>query len=108
MIRPRVLLVTSCVGVLCLVAAGDLRADAIDGNWCAPDGRVFSIDGPRIITPGGHALDGDYSRHAFAYVAPPGEDGAGSQVLMQLLNEQTVRILAGLAPEIWRRCDVTS
>jgi len=80
------------------------RADAIDGNWCAGDGRTFSIDGPRIVTPRGEALQGDYDRHGFAYVAPT--DGA--EVTMVLLDEDTVRLTAGSAPEIWHRCDVTS
>jgi hypothetical protein len=46
--------------------------------------------------------------HRPAYIIPATEDGAGSRVSMVLLNEQTVRIHAGLAPEIWDRCDVTS
>ena len=28
------------------------RADAIDGHWCHADGRLISIAGPRIVTPG--------------------------------------------------------
>jgi hypothetical protein len=92
-----------------LGAAGAASADVIDGNWCAGDGRTLSIAGPRIITPGGSALTGDYSRHRFAYTVPPPEAGAGAQVSMQLLNEDTVRLVAGRAPEeIWHRCDVTS
>ena len=92
------------------MAPGVARADAIDGNWCAPDGRVMSIDGPAIVTPGGSQITGNYSRHAFSYVVPPGESEAGATVLMILLNEETVRIAPGNgAPEeIWHRCDVTS
>jgi hypothetical protein len=86
------------------------RADAIDGNWCARDGRVMSIDGPAIVTPGGREITGNYSRHAFSYVVPPGERGAGATILMILLNEETVRLAPGRggSDEIWHRCDVTS
>jgi hypothetical protein len=100
------------LGLAMLVAfmPGGARADAIDGNWCAQDGRVMSIDGPAIVTPGGSQISGNYSRHAFSYVVPPGESGAGATVLMILLNEETVRLAPGNgAPEeIWHRCDVTS
>ena len=95
------------IGLL-LTAGTAARADAIDGNWCAPDGKVMSIEGPRIVTPGGTALTGDYSRHAFAYVVPAGEPAGGSEVRLVLLDEETVRMTAGPGPEIWRRCDVTS
>jgi hypothetical protein len=86
------------------------RADAIDGNWCASDGRVMSIDGPAIVTPSGSETTGNYSRHAFSYVVPRGERGAGGTILMILLNEETVRLAPGSggSEEIWHRCDVTS
>jgi len=101
---------------LALVAAATLslvpdgaRADAIDGNWCAADGRVMTIEGAAIVTPGGRQTTGDYSRHAFSYVVPTGESGAGSMVAMVLLNEETVRLRVGeAADEIWHRCDVIS
>jgi hypothetical protein len=100
------------LGTLALVALtpGVARADKIDGNWCAPDGRVMTIDGPAIVTPGGSQITGNYSRHAFSYVVPPGESDAGATILMILLNEETVRIAPGNgAPEeIWHRCDVIS
>ena len=95
------------IGLL-LTAGSTARADAIDGNWCAPDGKVMSIEGPRIVTPGGTALNGDYRRHDFAYVVPAGEPAGGSEVRLVLLDEDTVRMTTGPGPEIWRRCDVTS
>jgi hypothetical protein len=52
-------------------------ADAIDGNWCFADGRRLSIQGADLVTPGGKYMTGDYDRHAFAYVAPDGENSAG-------------------------------
>ena len=96
------------VAGLLLVAAADARADAIDGNWCAGDGRVMTIEGPRIVTPAGSAARGDYSRHTFDYNLPTNEAGAGTQVRMVLLNEDTIRLTTGADPEIWHRCDVTS
>ena len=99
-----------CMGTaaLLVLAAGGARADAIDGNWCASDGKMMSIEGPRIMTPGGTAATGDYSRHAFAYTVPAPDSGAGNEVRLVLVDEDTVRVVAGPPPEIWRRCDVTS
>ncbi len=108
MIKTLQLLLFGSALAILLACAGPARADAIDGNWCAPDGRTLAIDGPRLITPGGAAITGEYNRHGFAYVVPASEAGAGSRVIMVLLNEETVRISAGLKPEIWHRCDVTS
>jgi len=87
-------------------------ADAIDGDWCQPDGRQMAIRGPSIVTVGGNGVTGDYSRHGFSYVIPPGEPGAGKTVQMILLNEDTVQLMwpdaAAAAPakplEIWHRC----
>jgi hypothetical protein len=93
-------------------AAGGAHADVIDGNWCSGDGRHFSINGPSIVTPGGAKTQGNYSRHAFSYTAPPNEDSAGAQIFMTLLNETTVRLRVGADPtaptQIWKRCDVVS
>lgn len=104
--RPLLLAGAALAG--CLGAGGIARADVIDGNWCGPDGRVFTITGPRIVTPAGTATTGDYSRHSFAYVVPASDPGAGGRITMQLLNENTVRLTADHGPEIWHRCDVTS
>lgn len=87
------------------VAPGSARADAIDGRWCHGDGRSFSIEGPQIVTPGGQAITGDYDRHAFAYVVPPREPGAGGQVSMNLLDDDHVSVRAGDGEaKVWRRC----
>ena len=96
------------VAMLMTMTAAGARADAIDGNWCASDGKVMTIEGPRIVTPGGTSATGAYTRHAFAYVVPADEQSPGSEVRLVLLNEETVRMVAGPGPEIWRRCDVTS
>ena len=85
--------------------ASPARADAIDGNWCRGDGKRMSIDGPAIVTPGGHNITGDYSRHAFSYVVPGGEPGAGATVSIQLLSEYLAHARQGSGPvEEWRRC----
>jgi hypothetical protein len=85
------------------------RADVIDGDWCYSTSRHLTIKGPSIVTPGGHQLTGDYTRHSFSYVVPANEQDAGQTVAMQLVNEETVnlRMVAGGTPgpiQVWRRC----
>jgi hypothetical protein len=82
------------------------HADAIDGQWCLGMSH-FVIEGPSILTPGGNRIQGNYSRHAFAYVVPASEPGAGGEIDMLLLNEETVQLTRkgqSSPPEIWRRC----
>ena len=87
-------------------------ADAIDGEWCQPDGRHMSIKGPKIVTVGGNGLDGNYTRHSFSYVIPGNEPGAGQTVNMILMNEDTVQLMwpaSAIKPpapptEVWHRC----
>src|SRR6266446_7389783 len=52
-------------------------ADAIDGDWCSTDGMRMSISGEKITIPIGKQIEGNYSRHAFDYVVPAGENGFG-------------------------------
>ena len=85
------------------------RADAIDGNWCHTENGRLSINGARIVTPGGTNMRGNYDRHAFTYIVPPAEPGAGSTVSMILVNDETLHLThpiqpAGSPPQIWRRC----
>jgi hypothetical protein len=104
------LLIVSALGTI--LAAAPARADAIDGDWCHLDGRTMIIRGSAITIPSAKAITGNYSRHAFSYVIPGGEPGAGATVDMVLLNEETVRLTRGVPPgsagesepEIWRRC----
>lgn len=84
-------------------------ADVIDGIWCNSDGRHLAIDGPSIITPGGNAITGDYTRHSFFYTVPGNEPNAGSPITMLLVNETTVNLWVGSAQQagnaqVWRRC----
>jgi hypothetical protein len=93
--------------VLVAGGAGVARADAIDGNWCSPNGaRHLSIDGPRMVTPAGVAIEGNYTRHTFDYVAPAKDVEAGKKVEMRLMGETAVLFRPdGVAQaETWRRC----
>jgi hypothetical protein len=86
-------------------------ADAIDGNWCSEKtGKTMQIQGSSIVTPGGTRMTGRYSRHAFSYTVPEGEDGAGAPVAMRLLDENDVQMQVGEAgePSMWHRCEQTS
>jgi hypothetical protein len=85
-------------------------ADKIDGDWCAADGRHFSIAGPNITTAEGRALTGDYRRHFFAYEIPAPEANAGARVEMALADELTVYLRVGPdgPTQVWKRCNPTS
>jgi hypothetical protein len=95
---------------LLIVAETPATADAIDGNWCHPDGRRFSIRGPEIVTPAGNRISGNYSRHYFSYTVPANETAAGKGVFMTLFDEYTVHLRVGEQPagsdpaEEWKRC----
>ncbi len=93
-----------CFG-LTMFWAGPALADAIDGAWCR-EGLQLTIRGPAIETAGGARTSGDYSRHAFSYVAPPGDAGSGMSISMRLLNEETMQLSPGTAGtvETWHRC----
>src|SRR6185295_640028 len=105
---------TRCVYLLASLAwaftAGTALADAIDGNWCHPDGRRFTIRGPAIVTPGGASLQGNYERHYFSYPIPAAEPRAGETVFMTLMGEYLVHLRVGkdsanAGPlEEWKRC----
>jgi hypothetical protein len=88
-------------------------ADAIDGDWCGGGGKHLTIKGSEIKTPSGATLQGNYRRHAFAYVAPAGDADAGTQIFLQLLNEEQMHFYLvkdgkpGEA-ELWQRCQITS
>jgi hypothetical protein len=91
-----------------LAASGEALADAIDGDWCAADGRHMSIRGPDIVTPTGARLQGQYSRHAFVYQTPAADPSPGLMIFMRLVNPDTVDLWAGAQPvgpaEVWSRC----
>ncbi len=92
-----------------MLAAAPALADRIDGQWCATDGRSVLIAGSRITTPGGQQATGDYRRHAFDYVIPEGEAGAGQAVAMRQLSEQRIMVATDGGPEeAWDRCQPTA
>lgn len=99
------------LALLLTLPAGPARADAIDGHWCAEDGRHLSIEGPAITTPGGKRMRGDYRRHYFSYVIPAAEPNAGAITNMTLINDNELRLkvqIDAAKTETWRRCDFTS
>ena len=98
----------AAIAGLVILAPSAALADAIDGDWCSQThGEQFSIAGANITTPAGTKTTGNYSRHAFSFVVPVGDPGAGDDVDMLLLNEEEVRVsVNGGAPEVWRRCDL--
>lgn len=106
------MLVMRHLGTLMLATAAVLlspataRADAIDGHWCTEGGLRLTIQGPRLVSPGGRTLQGDYDRHGFAYDAPAGEPGGGGRVSLRLQSETMLRAQAsaGTIEPIWRRC----
>ena len=109
-------LLIACVVVAVASYAGSARADQIDGNWCFKDGRTLSINGSKIVTPGGNSITGDYTRHSFAYVVPGSETNAGAMVAMRQLNEMTIQVTEETAAgsgqttpvQVWKRCTPTT
>ncbi len=101
----------ACVAALAM-APGAASADQIDGSWCHKSGKRLSIEGPRIITPGGTDMTGDYDRHGFSYIVPPGEPGAGRTMVMAQQDDDTMHMAEGTllaSPEgaqTWHRCGV--
>ncbi|MBM3531897.1 MAG: hypothetical protein FJX60_02525 [Alphaproteobacteria bacterium] len=92
--------------VLVALVAAEARADAIDGQWCTIDGKRIDINGPRIRTPGGTQMLGDYDRHGFRYVVPAAEAGAGGTVVMRLINDNVMQLTppGSSAAQVWNRC----
>lgn len=98
--------------IFAIAGSAPAWADVIDGHWCHPDGKRFSIQGPVIVTPAGTRTEGNYARHFFSYVVPPGGPDAGQTVSMVLVNEETVHLRIGAAPsyasegpvQVWHRC----
>jgi hypothetical protein len=98
------------VAAAMLLQTGVGRADAIDGDWCSTDGQRMSIVGEKITTPGGTQIRGNYSRHAFDYVVPAGENGSCETVSIILRGEYLAISRRGPADgplTEWRRCKET-
>ncbi|MDP1881634.1 MAG: hypothetical protein Q8K88_02005 [Bradyrhizobium sp.] len=103
-------LLVGLVAAAVLLQTGAGRADAIDGDWCSTDGLRMSIRAEKITTPGGRQIEGNYSRHAFDYVVPPGESGSGEIVNIILRGEYLALSRQGSANgpmREWHRCKET-
>ena len=93
--------------VLC-AGAGFASADVIDGDWCDPAGKHLVIKGQDITLPDGAQLQGTYLRHSFAYAVPDNLPAAGTQMILRMVNEQTMIAQAyrgGVLPVTWKRCE---
>ena len=104
---PRALIAAAliCTGI------GFARADTIDGDWCDPAGKHLVINGQDITLPDGAQLQGTYLRHSFAYAVPDNLPAAGTQMILRLVNEQTMISQAyrgGVLPVTWKRCEHVS
>jgi hypothetical protein len=97
---------TLSLGIIAIVLSSmPVAADAIDGKWCHKDGRNLSINGSKIVTPGGTNLKGNYERHGFDYVAPKGDRSPGAKITMNMEGEYKMRRQVGKkAVENWTRC----
>jgi hypothetical protein len=104
--RPTIL----ALAVLLSAAPFAALADAIDGTWCSPDGaRTLQIAGPDYTTPAGNRTVGTYRRHDGSYTVPEGEAGAGGTMVLQMLNEDEMRVSPPDAPpETWLRCQLNT
>ena len=95
------------VATAMLLQTGVGHADAIDGDWCSADGMRMSIRGEKITIPSGKQIEGNYSRHAFDYVVPAGENGSGDVVSIILRSEYLALSRQGPADaplREWHRC----
>jgi hypothetical protein len=105
--HPRWIFAPSIAAAVLAASAIPARADAIDGDWCRGP-QNFTIDGPRIVTPGRNEVLGDYGRYRFTYIAPAGEPDAGGDIKMVMIRgQETVHLTrpgASGPPEIWIRC----
>jgi len=75
----------------------------------------MTIEGSRVITPGGETVTGRYSRHSFDYVVPDGDAKAGDFISADQIDDENIRVSVtpkseqtSGPPEIWRRCEVVS
>lgn len=106
--KPRARIAIAAIATAVLALATPALADRIDGEWCFAS-QSLQIEGPKIRTPGGNNITGDYSRHGFAYVVPANEPEAGTQIVMHLVSEEQMTLTRKDKPdETWRRCKVTS
>lgn len=102
----------SCLTLLAF--AGPAQAGALDGTWCAPDGRRITVAGTDVLTPGGQRTTGAYNGQAFHFQVPPNEWDSGKSIWMVLKAPDSARVSTlaenqqGPPPhDRWRRCAAT-
>lgn len=86
-------------------------ADRIDGDWCNGRGARLHIEGPRLHTPSGRMVIGEYTRHTFRYIGPHGENDEGAEIRMIQRSDQEMTLFRGRSAregETWRRCNLSS
>ncbi len=96
--------------LLLMLPAGPVRTDAIDGHWCASDGRHLSIKtGDQHA---GRQTDARRPSPAFLQLLfSAAEPHAGAVMAMWLIRGGEVHLkvqIDAAKTEIWRRCDFTS
>ncbi len=87
--------------------SGPAKADQIDGHWCQGLKHLY-IDGPKIVTPGGNEITGEYDRHGFRYVVPAGEPDAGAAISMEQMHDELMHLQSSAKPgavQNWIRCN---
>ena len=106
---------TFLAALVLLLSSGPALADRIDGTWCSPEGDAMTIEGSRVVTPGGNEVHGNYNRHHVDYAVPDGEPNAGGRINADQIDDERIRVtvirLVQLEPpahEIWTRCEVIS
>ncbi|MBT6095932.1 MAG: hypothetical protein HOH04_13695 [Rhodospirillaceae bacterium] len=95
------------MGSALVSATAPARADQIDGHWCQGLKHLY-IDGPKIVTPGGKEIAGEYDRHGFKYVAPAGDVDAGATVVMRQAHDELMHLQSSAKPgdtQEWIRCN---
>lgn len=78
--------------VILIAATQPALADRIDGNWCSPKGQSISVDGPKVITPGGNAVTANYDRHHVDFEIPKGEKNSGDRFSADQLNDDEISV----------------
>ena len=104
--------VVVAASLIAISLATPARADAIDGDWCFGP-QNLNIQGSAIRTPGGTQMSGDYQRYSFRYVVPSNEPGAGTEVAMQFIRGEQMKVVrksgsTSSEPETWQRCKPVS
>jgi hypothetical protein len=94
------------------VLAASAGAAPLDGEWCAPDGRILTIAGEDVITPSGQETAAGYDRDRnLIYSGPQGDAEEGQEILVSPAGSERIalrRTIAGREEpaEQWQRCPV--